>query len=159
MDPYYQYFNAPNEAPINFYDYSYDRKTHDIVSLFQKAINGEYTAIQCYGKIANMAPNPEERNQIIEIKQDEIRHLRQFTQMYTTLTGRKPTPQMTERCPTTYREGLHFSVKDEQETVDFYLDLAEMVSDQKMKQIIQRAAADEQNHAVWFLYYLFRLKR
>ena len=44
--------------------------------------------------------------------------------------------------------------KDEQETVDFYLDLADQTQDQSIKKVFQRAAADEQNHAVWFLYLL-----
>jgi rubrerythrin len=36
--------------------------------------------------------------------------------------------------------------------LDLYLDLAEKAPDPLMKKQIKRAAADEQNHAVWFLY-------
>ncbi len=56
--------------------------------------------------------------------------------------------------PKQYSTSLKSAFKDEQETVDFYLDLADQTQDQSIKKVFQRAAADEQNHAVWFLYLL-----
>lgn len=58
-----------------------------------------------------------------------------------------------------YLEGLELALQDEQTTVDFYLDIADKTSDQYMKEIFRRAAADEQNHAVWFLYYFSKAGR
>jgi rubrerythrin len=118
-----------------------------------KAINGQYNAIACYAKLAELAFTGEERKQILEIRKDEIRHYQVFSQIYIALTGTQPTPQMTETCPSNYVEGLQSSIKDEQETVDFYLDIAEKAQDPYTRDTFKRAAADEQNHAVWFLYY------
>ncbi|MET3695917.1 rubrerythrin [Bacillus oleivorans] len=132
----------------------YYRPTDRLVSDVERAINGEYSAIQCYKNIAEMADTKEAKNQIKEIRKDERKHFQQFSQIYLTLTGRQPQPKVSEKCPNTYREALEFAMKDEQETVDFYLDIADQTNNQQIKDIFRRAAADEQNHAVWFLYYL-----
>jgi rubrerythrin len=140
------------------YQYYYDRASFDqqLVSDLTKAINGEYSAVLCYERLARSAPNEETRNQILEIRKDEMRHLQVFSQIYTTLTGRQATPQASEECPSEYRAGLIFSFKDEQETVDFYRDIAERATDPYVKEQFKRAAADEQNHAVWFLYFMMQ---
>jgi rubrerythrin len=117
-----------------------------------KAISGQYNAISCYEKLARLAPTEEERRQIMEIRQDEINHYREFCQIYIRLTGKQP--QITaEPCPDDYQEGLEFALKDEQKTVDFYLDIADKTRDPAIKKVFTRAAHDEQNHAVWFLYF------
>ncbi|MBK5441663.1 hypothetical protein JFU13_01025 [Peribacillus sp. TH24] len=40
----------------------------------------------------------------------------------------------------------------------FYLGIADEVTNPSIKEAFRRAAADEQNHAVWFLYYLVNAK-
>ncbi|WHY01112.1 ferritin-like domain-containing protein [Neobacillus sp. DY30] len=139
----------------NNYNVNY-RQTDNLVSDIERAINGEYSAIQCYANIARMAPTEQVRNQILEIRKDEQKHLQQFVQIYMSLTGRQPQPKIVEGCPNNYREGLEFALLDEQKTVDFYLDIADETNNQFIKEMFRRAAADEQNHAVWFLYYLFK---
>ena len=132
---------------------STDHLTRDIL----KAINGQYSAIACYTKLAEIAPTEEERTQIQEIRKDEINHYQEFCQIYIAITGTKPTPHITETCPANYKDGLQFAFKDEQNTVDFYLDIAEKAQEQYIREKFKRAAADEQNHAVWFLYYYTKL--
>lgn len=117
----------------------------------EMAVNGEYSAIQCYQRLAGMAPNQEQRNLILEIRNDEIRHYHYFTQLYTALTGRQPSPKITEECPSEYRRGLRFSFEDEQKTVDFYLKMSDIAPDTATRDTLRRIAADEQQHAVWFL--------
>lgn len=140
---------------MNPYGYNYMYPEHDIglVNDIAKAINGQYSAIACYAQLAKVAPSGEEKNRILEIRQDEIRHYQVFCGIYMSLTGRQPTPQITEPCPADYREGLKAAFKDEQETVDLYLDIADRAINPYIKGQFLRAAADEQNHAVWFLYF------
>lgn len=121
-----------------------------------KAIDGEYSAIVCYEQLAGLAPTKKDTSRILEIRNDEIRHYRTFSQLYASLSGRQHAPQITEPCPKEYRAGLDFAFKDEQETVDFYLDIADRAGQPYVKEAFKRAAADEQNHAVWFLYLLTR---
>jgi rubrerythrin len=130
-----------------------DHLTQDI----SKAINGQYSAIACYTKLAGIAPTEEERKQILEIRKDEINHYQVFSQIYVAITGAQPTPQITETCPINYKDGLQSAFKDEQNTVDLYLDIAEKAQDPYIKEKFKRAAADEQNHAVWFLFYYTKL--
>ncbi|HYK74135.1 MAG TPA: ferritin-like domain-containing protein [Pseudoneobacillus sp.] len=135
--------------------YSIDyRQTNKLINDLEKAINGEFSAIQCYAQLAKMAPTEMERKRIIEIRKDEKRHLRHFSTIYKMLTGKEATPQLKEGCPNVYVNGLHFAFVDEQETVDFYLDIADNTRDAYIKETFRRAAADEQNHAVWFLHFL-----
>jgi rubrerythrin len=119
----------------------------------EKAINGEYSAITCYEKLSRKAPSNEEKEKILEIRKDEIKHFRTFSEIYTTLTGSRPTPRMVEDCPERYCEGLKAAFKDEQNTVDFYLDIADKADETFIKERFKRAAADEQNHAVWFSFF------
>ncbi|GLB60689.1 ferritin-like domain-containing protein [Cytobacillus sp. NCCP-133] len=142
------------------YSYYYDpqnryyRQNDKLLSDIAKAINAEYSAVQCYQKLAQMAPNSLEKEQIGEISRDEMQHFRLFNQIYMNLTGMEHKPQISEECPDNYKEGLDFSFKDEQEAVDFYLDIADQTADPYIKEVFKRAAADEQNHAVWFLYFI-----
>ncbi|CAM3735971.1 ferritin-like domain-containing protein [Mesobacillus zeae] len=130
------------------------RQNEQLVRNIRKAINGEYSAIQCYERLALMAPNAKEKKQIQEIRQDESKHFHQFMRIYTSLTGKQHSPKIVEGCPNQYRTGLEFAFQDEQETVDFYLGISEGSNDPIIKETFRRAAADEQNHAVWFLYFL-----
>lgn len=134
------------------------RHTNKLAADIEKAINGEYSAIKCYAKLARLAQNEEAKKRILEIRQDEMNHFQTFGQIYADLTGRQPKPKASEECPEQYIDGLEFALKDEQETVDFYLGIADEATNPSIKEAFRRAAADEQNHAVWFLYYLVKAK-
>lgn len=144
-----------NQYYVPQYNNAYYRMPNDnlLVNDIQKAINAEYSAVGCYEKLAKMAPTNEEKNKIFEIQNDEKRHLEEFSEIYTNLTGRKPSYQIIEECPDEYRAGMEFAFKDEQEAVDFYLDIADQAKEQFIKERFRRTAADEQNHAIWFLYF------
>jgi len=122
-----------------------------------KAIEGEYNAIHCYQNLANLAQTPNEKKRILEIREDELKHYKLFTQIYVQQTGKNPIVHLTEKCPNTFKGGVEFALIDEQETVDFYLEIADKATDPMIKQTFTRVAADEQNHAVWFLYFLTKL--
>jgi len=141
-------------------DYSGElmRQQNKLVSDLEKAINGEYSAIQCYAKLAERAPTDKVRERILEIRKDEKRHLQVFSQIYTNLTGSQTTPKLIEECPDTYVKGVEVALEDEQNTVDFYLTVSDETSNLFIKDAFRRAAADEQNHAVWFLYFLTRAR-
>ena len=141
---YDSYFYVQNESP-------------DLIKDIEKAINQQFSAIKCYKQLANLAPSEEEKKRIQEIRKDEIKHFETFSEIYFNLTGKKPTPKIVEKCATVYKEGLELSIEDEQKAVDFYLDIVEKAQDLYIKEKFQRAAADEQNHAVWFLYFYTKL--
>ncbi|QNK90357.1 ferritin-like domain-containing protein [Sporosarcina sp. resist] len=126
----------------------------EVLNDISKAINGEYTAIYCYELLANQAPNNEIKKRILEISSDEIRHYETFWHLYISLTGKKTSPQITKQCPADYRSGVLAAFIDEQETVDFYHDISSNTDNPVIRDAFTRASADEQNHAVWFLYFM-----
>ncbi|RIW35092.1 DUF2202 domain-containing protein [Bacillus salacetis] len=143
----YNYLDPP-------YWTGWPKRQKELAGDIQRAINGEYSAILCYEELSKRAKTQAEMEQILEIQQDEKRHYKEFISIYKKLTGSNPVPKVTEECPKQYRKGLHAAFKDEQDTVDFYLEIAEKTDDPYIMRTFQRAAADEQNHAVWFLYFL-----
>ncbi|MBB6444178.1 ferritin family protein [Bacillus benzoevorans] len=137
---------------INPYNDQY-RQQQKLIGDIENAINGEFSAVQCYAALAALAPTEAVSKQILEIRDDEKKHLQQFMQIYSRLTGRQAQPSLSESCPNHYIEGLESAMQDEQHTVDFYLSISDETNNQYIKEIFRRAAADEQQHAVWFLYY------
>lgn len=123
----------------------------------EKAINGEYSAIACYQKLVKAASSDEEKKVIGEIREDEIKHFREFCQIYFAMTGRSYRPRITEECPADYREGLLAAFKDEQQTVDFYMEIADKADDSFIAERFRRAASDEQHHAVWFSFFYYNI--
>ncbi|MEC0369556.1 ferritin-like domain-containing protein [Paenibacillus chibensis] len=117
-----------------------------------KSIDGEYSAVICYEQLAKLAPTEQAKKRILEIREDEQKHLQFFMNVYTHLTGQTHQPVQTETCPKEYKAGLESSFMDEQATVDFYLSLSDRAQDPYLKSQLRRIAMDEQNHAVWFLY-------
>ncbi|WP_160725525.1 ferritin family protein [Bacillus sp. USDA818B3_A] len=141
----------------NYHDALY-RQTNALIQEVEQAINGEYSAIECYTRLANLAPNQKEREQILEIREDEVNHYQQFVHIYQRLTGRPPQPKIVEDCPNSYMKGLESAIEDEQKTVDFYMGIADKSTDPMIQGAFRRAASDEQNHAVWFLYFFSKAK-
>ncbi|OAB47610.1 ferritin-like domain-containing protein [Paenibacillus antarcticus] len=139
---------------LSHYDQARSAAQTQLVRDLMKTLNGEYHAITCYEKLAALAPTEEVKRKISEIRQDEIRHFQHFSHLYTRLTGCLPAPKLTEACATEYRAGVLASFTDEQNTVEYYLKVSDQVRDNYVKDLFRRTAADEQNHAVWFLSFL-----
>ncbi|MBA4537863.1 ferritin-like domain-containing protein [Bacillus aquiflavi] len=144
---------------VPYYDVESSSRQDSLVYDIARAINGEYSTIICYGVLAEKAPNSKTRKRILEIRSDEVRHFETFSKIYTALTGRQPKPRQIEPCPEKYRKGLEAAFIDEQETVDFYLDIIDKTNDPYIRRQFRRAASDEQNHAVWFLRFLMKQGR
>ncbi|WP_144461195.1 ferritin-like domain-containing protein [Siminovitchia fortis] len=129
-------------------DFTIDQKLEKDIS---KAVNGEYSAIACYGKLIEMAPSEREKKIIREIRNDEIRHFHHISAIYMLVMNMQPEPRIVGKCPNHFTDGLKFAFEDEQETVDFYHEIADKAQHHYIRHLFRRAAADEQNHAVWFL--------
>lgn len=83
------------------------------------------------------------RDRILEKRSDEMRHYQIISQVYFSLTGKQYTPKMNAKCTNDYRKCILHAFKYEQETIDFYHDIQQFM----------QVSLDEQNHAVWFLYF------
>lgn len=74
--------------------YPYNRIPADIhiVNDVAKIIDGEYSAIACYAQLTKIALTEKEKKQILEIREDEVRHYQIFPAIYMNLTGKQPLP-------------------------------------------------------------------
>lgn len=127
---------------------------NEIIGDLSKALTGEYNAIHCYEILANQAPNSEVKKRILEIRSDEMRHYQMFAGIYSSITGAQPSPELTEKCPNNFTDGVLAAFISEQETVDFYHQIARKYNIPMIRETFMQAAEDEQNHAVWFLYFM-----
>ncbi|WP_046176023.1 ferritin-like domain-containing protein [Domibacillus indicus] len=125
-----------------------------LIEQLAKAINGEYTAVNCYEQLANLAPVPSQKKRILAIRDEELRHYEEFAALYYALTSSAPSPKMNKSCPKAFKQGIVFAFQDEQETSEFYREIADSSHLPYVKKTFSRASADEQRHAVWFLSFL-----
>ncbi|MEY2373345.1 ferritin-like domain-containing protein [Lysinibacillus capsici] len=113
--------NNNTKKEYEFLQYAVQSTTSNLLILdLIKAINGEYNAIRFYKHLAQLAPNEEVKDRILEIRKDEMRHYQGFVYSYTYLTGQQPSPQINETLPQNFKSGILTAFKDEQEAVEFY---------------------------------------
>lgn len=122
-----------------------------IIDQLQQAIDGEYEAIVCYEQLARLAPKTAQKERILAIRADELRHFETFSALYYALTGTAPSPKRPQPCPKTFQEGVRAAFQDEQEASFFYKQTAASTAVPAIKRAFSDAALDEQRHAVWFL--------
>ncbi len=103
-------YSHPNINYQGSLNNAYERMPDDyqLINDIQKAINAEYSAISCYAYLAKISPAKDVQEKILEIQQDEKRHLKEFSNIYRNLTGQQPTYKITEECPKTYKEGIKY---------------------------------------------------
>ncbi|WP_246258689.1 ferritin-like domain-containing protein [Kroppenstedtia pulmonis] len=79
-------------SPFLHSSYSVQAESHIIADVAQ-SIQGQYEAIHYYSKLGTLAPDEQDREQILEIREDEIKHDYTFRQLYRSLTGKEPRVQ------------------------------------------------------------------
>lgn len=140
---YYQQYGFENNDNM-------ERENQKILREITKSLNDEFKAIHYYTRLAELAPNSQFKKAILGIRQDEIKHFYWFSTAYLKLSGKYPTLVLGAELPSTFKSGVHASIKDEQETVPFYQTLSSQISDVQTKQRFWRAAQDEHRHAQIF---------
>ncbi|MEJ8548111.1 ferritin family protein [Brevibacillus borstelensis] len=116
-----------------------------------KAVHREERAGNFYTRLAELAPTESVRVLITIIKDERLKHLQNFSRLYSQLTGREP-QLLREPVPTpeSFQRGVELAIRDELEAVDSYRDFAERTADPSVRKAFQRAAADEQRHSTWY---------
>lgn len=127
-----------------------------LINDVSKAIIGEVHAYNFYQKLAELAPNEQDRQVILRIQRDEAKHYHWFTMILRRLGGQQPQIPAGE-LPMTFREGVSTAIHDELEAAAFYQDIASRATDRHIQMHFMHASHDEQRHASWFQYMLFNL--
>ncbi|MCL1631672.1 ferritin-like domain-containing protein [Sporolactobacillus sp. CPB3-1] len=115
-----------------------------------KAVQGEATAIDFYGRLAEAAPSEDMKSAILGIRQDEQDHFQLFSWLYIRLTGTQPAFQVTPVRFQSFSEGLRIAYHDELKDYETYRNLYLMTQDPTIRNILLRAFTDEIKHAIRF---------
>ncbi|GAX90173.1 ferritin family protein [Effusibacillus lacus] len=129
-----------------------DRDHTDFVEAIERAINGEHNAIRIYGRLAELAPNNDFRQIVQTIRNDEEMHFKQFSDIYSRLTGGREPKLEKQPLPNKFIEGVEESIRDELEDSKFYQTLSEMTDNPAIQRVFLNASHDEARHATWFSY-------
>ncbi|MGE5397884.1 MAG: ferritin family protein [Chitinophagales bacterium] len=122
----------------------------------ETSMRGEAAAIKFYAYLAEMAPDQDQRETILKIRNDEIRHLKNFQAAYCCRTGctyHYPEPNV--EPPRSYCDGLQQAFNDEQEAYEFYK-INMFCNEGRVKKAYNDALLDEAEHGRWFNNLLIR---
>ncbi len=123
-----------------------------------KAVVGEAHAYNFYERLAQLAPNIQDRQTILSIQRDEAKHYHWFTMILRRLNA--PQPQIPPgEVPTSFEQGVRQAIRNELEASAFYQDIASRAESRPIHMHFMHASHDEQRHATWFQYMLMNLIR
>jgi mannose-6-phosphate isomerase-like protein (cupin superfamily) len=110
--PYYGYVHTP------IYNSDFMARNHQ--ETYQRAVEAVFTvikreaaAVDFYSRLAHAAPHQKHKHQIVYALEGKKVHLKQFTDLYFTLTRREPLYQIDKVTFHSYREGLQKACKAE----------------------------------------------
>lgn len=144
MYSYEQFGNVPMHMTKN------SQGTEQLTQDLLKAIKGEATAIDFYSRLAKLAPNQKQQNEIFHIIEDEKTHLKNFTVLFAMITGTHPVYQVNKVRFNTYREGLQMAFDDELSDYETYRNHYLLTEDPFIRDLFLRAFTDEIKHATRF---------
>nr|WP_263323856.1 ferritin-like domain-containing protein [Neobacillus sp. Marseille-Q6967] len=157
------YYNNPYQLPVT-YDY-YDAwwrnggQFQELLSSILNGIKGEAAAIDFYTRLVKDAPDNKHREDIQHALDDEKIHLKEFTQLYKSLSGQDPKYQIKKTKYNTYEDGLRIAYGDELEAYEDYRNSFLLTQNMAVRDIFFRAMTDEIEHATRFGFLLMGLNK
>lgn len=94
--------------------------SHHLKHVLLDGIKREASAIQLYSRLAQSAPNQRHRHEILHTLQNKKVQLKQFTDLYITLSGEQPVYKIGEVHFRSYHEGLQKAYRAEIEGFKVY---------------------------------------
>lgn len=149
--PYPYYVNAP----INNSDFMPRNDQGMNQQVFEAILVGlerEASAIDFYSRLANVAPNQKNKNDILQVAEDKKVHLQKFKELYITLTGKQPEYQINKVTFQTYRGGLQKAYETEVEAYEEYRNGCLSIQHSLVRDVFLRVLAKEKEHATRFGY-------
>ncbi|MBN8191228.1 cupin domain-containing protein [Bacillus sp. NTK074B] len=98
----YSFYASTYPSPLSGTEGSPGQLVNNLLSGIQK----KATNVDFYHRLANSAPNQEERDSLLHVMEDEQRHWWDLTNVYTSLTDSHPVYQVETIPFHNYREGL-----------------------------------------------------
>ncbi len=120
-----------------------------LISDIKEAVIKEVHAYDFYTRLAAMARDEQDRQTILKIRHDEMKHYRWFTAILQRLGAEQPEIP-SGLSPSSFEEGVRRSIRDELDAAAFYQNIAYRARDRSIEMHFLHAAQDEQRHAAWF---------
>lgn len=128
----------------------------NLLSDVAQSIILEAHAYNFYQRLAELAPNEQNRQIIFRIQRDEAKHYHWFTMILRRMGA--PQPQIPiGALPQEFEVGVRTAILNELEAASFYQDIAYRSTDHMTQMHFMHASHDEQRHALWFEYMLIKL--
>lgn len=124
----------------------------EFLNLLMQSINGEASDIEFYTRLARFAPSSECGRRILQIADDERKHLGQFMRLYQHLTCRAATPRPAPEQFSDWWDGVHKAWEDEVSAYERYRDMYLMSEQRYIRDILLDAFTDEIKHATILTY-------
>lgn len=119
------------------------------ITQLTKAINDEASAVQFYDVLEEMAPIPF-RDFVSHAKNDEMMHVRLFSQLYRKLTGTEPSVWVENTQFSSYKKGLEIAFRRELEAAELYRDMYLSTRVPEIRDTLFKTMTDEMEHAQRF---------
>mgnify|MGYP005828736121 CR=1 FL=1 len=147
-NPYLNSYNV-NQPLYNssFMSRSNQETSKQVVEAILTGIKGEATAIDFYSRLANLAPNQNQKMNILHVLEDEKIHWRQLTDLYINFTGKQPVYQIKQIPFHSFREGLQKAYKAELKNYEDYRNSYVLTQNSPVRDVFLRACNDETEHA------------
>ncbi len=113
-----------------------------LVDDISRAVIGEVHAYNFYERLAELAPNEQDRLVILRIQRDEARHYHWFTMMLSRMGAQQPQIPAGD-LPESYEEGVKTAIRDELEAAAFYQDIASRATTPFVQRHFMHASHDE----------------
>lgn len=120
-----------------------------IKTIYDSIVNEANTA-RFYTRLLKEAPNRLHKDVIEHARNDELKHMQAFTQLYASFVGHFPHIRMERVQDTQYKEALSKAIKGEMEAVELYRDVQLSTTDAMVRDAFYMAMADEMEHASKF---------
>ncbi|ESU30996.1 cupin [Bacillus sp. 17376] len=149
-------YNVPSYSYPYYVDSSsYSPRTsqnshQQVLEALLAGIKGEASAVDFYSRLAQSAPNQRHKKAIQQALEDKYVHLKQFTDLFVTLTGQTPQYQIEQVNFRSYQEGLQKAYEAEVEDYHEYRNSYLLTQYLPVGNVFFRAFADEIEHATRF---------
>lgn len=158
------YYNQPMyylPTPYSYYDVLTRNggKFQELLNAILDGIKGEAAAIDLYTQLVKSAPNKQHREDILHALEDEKVHLKDFTKLYKSLSGKDPVYQVKKAKYDSYEDGLRMAYEDELEAYEDYRDSYLLTPNLQVRDVFFRALTDEMEHATRFGFLLLGIKK
>ncbi|MNJ44205.1 hypothetical protein D3C77_392470 [compost metagenome] len=140
------------------YMYRVDDKYQMALDLIRTSVQGERNDELFYDELIRLAPDEEQKNIIISIRDDERKHNKLFRHIYYSLTGQQITGVSNEQFirPKTYLDGIRQALFGELAAVDKYKQIWLGLPEGEFRDTVMGILLDELKHSGKYNY-LFTL--